>query len=57
MKRDVELQTTGELKTEWRSLAPYKEPRAPIERILDYALWALWALALLVGVAVLLMRR
>ena len=57
MNRDVEFQTTGELIAEWRSLEPYKEPRAPIERILDCALYALWAIALVVSVAVLFMRR
>ena len=57
MKRDVELYTTAERIAEWRSLAPYEEPRAPIERILDCALYVLWALALIVGVAVFFFRR
>jgi len=57
MERDVELPTTGELISDWRALARYKRARTITERVLDCALYLLWALALVVFVVALFVRR
>jgi hypothetical protein len=57
MQTDVELHTTGELISEQRALARYKRHRTLTERVLDYGLYFLWALALVVLVVALFIRR
>lgn len=57
MQPDVELRTTGELISDWRALARYKRARTLTERALDCALYLLWALALVVFVVALFIRR
>lgn len=57
MRPDADSHTTGELISDWRALARYKRPRTLTERVLDFALYLLWALALVVFVVALFIRR
>lgn len=54
---EVEVHATGELISPWRSLARYQPPRTLAERLLDYALYALWIFAVVAAGYVLLVNR
>ena len=54
---EVEVHATGELISPWRSLARYQPPRTLTERLMDYALYALWVLAVMAAGWVLLVHR
>jgi hypothetical protein len=54
---EVEVHATGELISPWRSLARYQPPRTLTERLMDYALYALWVFAVVAAGCVLLVHR
>jgi len=54
---EVEVHATGELISPWRSLARYQPPRTLAERLMDYALYALWLFAVAAAGWVLLVHR
>ena len=57
MQPDVEMHSTGELISDWLALARYKRTRTVTERILDCALYLLWAFALVAFIVALFVRR
>jgi hypothetical protein len=54
---EVEVHATGELISPWRSLARYQPLRTLAERLLDYALYALWVFAVVATGCVLFVHR